>query len=267
LGALRQIFPTTLRHVVTMPVYASGQSAIDHWVVRFIAFLETGTGDRQTIITKPAPPQKPVGGTIIPSDLNTIAGPPKFAPSASIPGSVPVDGGIVEIRVGGSGKIIGVNSRWRPFQATDLTKMLPIPSESLSTNYQLVYLLGGDEEPQEFIAPYYRSQDEADPDTGSYLPASDRSMWVDFFREEGSDTTSLSASVSGNAGPVQYSWVAWRIDHGPFTGFEDLGTDSSITLTQGAYNVVLDVEDRLTGAFLRAQAVVYCGPKPIPRTE
>jgi hypothetical protein len=262
LGALRQLFPADLRHVVTAPVYSSKTAEIDHWLVRFLAFLDTGAGDRKPGIERPASPQIPAL-TPIPALALDPAGPPPAA--VKVPAAAPVDGGVVEFRVGGGGKLIGLNSRWRPTVEGVTARMLAPPDEAKSLPLQLVYVLAGDEDPLEFIAPYYRVSGD-DPDTGSFLPASDHSLSVNLSQEASEDengqaTVSITAEVSGGAGSLRYAWGAWRVDLGPSVGFQDLGSSNSVTLLPGVYNLVLDVEDTVTGAFLRQQALVYCGAR------
>jgi hypothetical protein len=137
----------------------------------------------------------------------------------------------------------------------ELVKALPAPTDKDS---QLVYQGGGHDEPLEVLAPYHLLPGD-DSDTGELLPASEYSLSIQLSREETKDGVRLSAEVTGNVGSLAYAWGAWPLDRG-VNQFERLGESANVDLPPGAYNVVLDVEDRLTRAFARRQYLIYCGP-------
>jgi hypothetical protein len=168
---------------------------------------------------------------------------------------VPVLNAQVDVRIGADSEVVGVWSSWRPVRAVELVEVLPSPSNG---GAQLFYQGGGHDEPQEILAPYYMLPGD-DNDTGRIFAASRYSLLVEISREDGDQSTRLSADVTGNAGSLSYVWGAWPLDTGPGQ-FEQLGSSASVELPAGAYNVVLDVEDQLTHAFARSQCVIYCGP-------
>src|SRR5262249_48769796 len=120
----------------------------------------------------------------------------------------------------------------------------------------------GDEEPQDIVAPYYRVTGDH-PHHGGTFPASEYSLVVDIESSETLESVNLSARVSGHVGSLRYAWGYWRLQHGPAAGFEMLGTSSTARLPPGAYNVVLDVADTVTGAFARTQTLIYFVPQTL----
>ena len=259
------LFPADLRHVATVAVVSPQGSFIDHWRSRFIGFLPTGAPVIQPLAAAP-PPDVPQPAAIDPAVWPTL---PKLVPpsqpgdaSGMLPASLPVDGGSVEVRIGAGGEVIGVCSRWRPYASIEIaTSVAPPPGRPDAVMY---YAMDGDEQPQDVIAPYYLLPG-SDEDLGGFAPASDRSLVVGISRSDGGTATTLTAMVSGGSGKARYAWGCWDLARGPSAGFEMLGTGPTTQLPAGAYNVVVDVEDTVTGAFARTQAVVYYRPDGGPR--
>lgn len=160
----------------------------------------------------------------------------------------------IELRMGGNRQPVAMYSTWRPFDARLLVRHIAF-SGSLESP-QLFYRMADSEDPQTFIAPFYRT---ANDDTGTLWPASSYSLIADITAQDTGSGILLSAvTPDGLSGPFDYAWGAWRIDN-PAVGFRMLGTGrSQINLTGvGSYNVVLDVQDQRTGAFTRTQRVVF----------
>lgn len=217
------LFPDDARLVVSTPVYAGTDTGPDHWLCSYAGVLGTGQ--------LPENPQAPP------------------LPSA------PVLGAQIDVRIGPGGTIAGLWSDWRPVRASELCDALPPPADTAS---QLVYQGGGHDDPLELLAPFHLQAGEGS-DTGTLWPASTRSLSVRLDRVDDDDGTRLSAEVSGGSGRPRFAWGAWRLDQVPGE-FAALGGSPTLQLAPGAYNVVLDVQDELSGAFTRCQYVVCCGP-------
>jgi hypothetical protein len=92
-----------LKHLATRAVISRDHSAVDHWLSQFMVYLKTGL-------------ERDVGGGINMQDA-------------------PVDGSIIDIRIGVGGKVIGLWSRWRPYMDNPLSKIpliLPPVSEEVA---------------------------------------------------------------------------------------------------------------------------------------
>lgn len=240
--AIFPIYPARLEHLETKAAPARGRTGIDHWLSRWMAYLSTGVGDE----------------------------------------AVPVENGIVDIRVGARGKIIGVWSNWRPLAGAPQSEerlsppkgieapaahgpsaLAPINKPSVAGNEQdaharaeLVYSLAGTDEPQRFLAPYYLLNDGH---SSLLWPASGHSLLVRIGKRETSDGVELRALVVGPRAlrDVRYHWARWRPDVGWSGRFEELSTSGDARLEAGVHNVVLTVEDRRTKAIAQTQAMIY----------
>lgn len=167
--------------------------------------------------------------------------------------SAPVDAKI-ELRFGSSIQPVAMSSTWRPFDTRRLVNHLPFPGSPFSP--RLLYRVADSEDPQTYIAPFYVT---ADDDTGAFWPASTYSL-IAGIAMQGTGSGILLTPVIPDAftGPFDYAWGAWRLDN-PSGGFSLLSTGrSQVQLSGvGVYNVVLDIQDRKTGALTRTERVVF----------
>lgn len=220
------LFPADPQLASVGPMFAEGRASPDHWLCTFGAELSTGL-----------PNKSDTSGSVD----QTIA-------------SV-MDAG-VDIRVGANSSVIGMWSTWRPVRGFEMVDALRPPPGGATPS--IIYQAYGHDIPQDLLAPYYLMPGD-DEDTGALLPASSYSLLVDIGRDDGASTTQLTAQVTGNVGSLAYAWGAWPLEVGPVAGLTSLGTGATVQLEAGAYNVVLDVQDQLTGAFVRKAFVIYFG--------
>lgn len=189
-----------------------------------------------------------------------------------------VFGAQVEVRVGHSGQIIGVRSRWQPLSGerkfTTLSRYQPSDDDSGTGQAPITkYYLEGDGVPQYYLAPYYFVYDVLDV---SMTSASPYSLTVDISRTvQDEKKTTLAALARGGSGDYMYNWACYsataieegirEIGSGQTLPFQDQdGTStaaSSIELDNGAYVVLLNVKDRKTGAFKHKQQQVFSTPE------
>jgi hypothetical protein len=219
------IFPDEMRLVASQPVFSAPED-VDHWLYTYVGYLDTGIA------------------------------PPSDQPAPSMTVRAPVIGAQIDVRIGEASQVVGMWSDWRPVRSAQLVEYLAKPG---SDARQLVYEGGGHDDPIDVLAPYYLMGGE-DEDTGTLSSASAYSLSIAVAREDNSKGVLLTALVTGNTGSVTFSWGAWPLDTGPVGQFERRSDSDSVELPTGAYNVVLDVEDQLTGAFARSQYLIYCGP-------
>jgi hypothetical protein len=265
---LRNLFPTFPKapdEVICTYAYAWDKNFPDHWLVRFGAKLATGIVTPQVVgmLQSAGPALASADPNRIPIALGEVtqipsASAPEFT-TLQLPDLAPVDGGLVDIRIGAGGKVIGLVSRWLAHLPPISAKLLAPPKQPDQPHEpkpKICYRIGGDNEPQEFVAPYY-SILSSDGDTGEYVPASNHSLLVRIAQQGDETSVLLTALAAGSLGSLRYAWGGWRLDQGA-SGFRRLGGASSLRLADpGIHNIVVDVEDTVTKAFARAQVMVY----------
>jgi len=188
---------------------------IDHWLVRFEAYLPTG----------------------------------------GAAGSIPVYGARVDIRVGQDGAIGACWVNWRVSIPQGVTPLLDLSSSSGDSNQGedngdeetvaspiLVYLLSDEGTTQSYLAPYYFYPDE---DDGYYAPATAYSLVAEMTDESSGDENRVGCVVAGGSGNYEYRWLGWEATRA-MEGPEELGSDDSVVLQPGSYNLVLRVQDTQT---------------------
>lgn len=164
----------------------------------------------------------------------------------------PVMNGLIEIRVGTEGRIVGLTSTWRPLAGTVRSNYVPPPVEA--PDAALVYLIEGSQAPQRFLAPYYLSM--GNDGDGLLWPASGHSLVVDVNGEETGDEIELSAAPRGGSGLYRFAWGMWRLTSP--NGLSALGTDRQVRIPRGtAANVIVDVEDTRTRALVRVERLLF----------
>ena len=164
----------------------------------------------------------------------------------------PVMNGVVEIRVGAEGRIVGLTSTWRPLAGTVRSNYVPPPVEA--PDAALVYLIEGSQAPQRFLAPYYLSM--GNDGDGLLWPASGHSLVVDVNGEETGDEVALYAAPRGGSGSYRFAWGMWRLTSP--NDFSALGTDRQVRIPRGtAANVIVDVEDTSTRALVRVERLLF----------
>ena len=263
---LATLLPSTLRMASSGPAPAATRTEVDHWVVHFAAVLPTSLRragapagglppepSRPSQLAAPQPPSAPVA---------PVVGDPEGQVPEGAAGETAALGAGVTLRVGADGEIRAAISRWRPVKQVIVSALLPLPVESTApTLTSLVYLGAGPEEPLEYLSPYYLS---ADDDTGTFSPASLYSFTVGIRQAATATGTHLAANISGGSGHFRYAWSSWSLLGQPCPSG---GGTNSWDVPSGVHNIVLDVEDRVTQAFKRTQAMVYggtAGHEPAP---
>jgi hypothetical protein len=208
-------------------VRAPGNTVPDHWLVRFEAYLPTGTSN----------------------------------------GSVPVFGSRVDIRVGPAGAIGACWVTWRFSIPQGVTPLLdpPVPDSEDSgdpaapstddtiTAPILVYTMSDEGTAQAYLAPYYFFPDD---DDGYYFPASVYSLYAEITDESSSEQPCIGCFVTGGSGQYEYRWAAWDATDA-MAGMSDLGTDRTLNLEPGCYNVVLRVTDTQTQMTVYVERSLY----------
>lgn len=167
------------------------------------------------------------------------------------PAAVPADASL-ELRLGSGGSVVGLSSTVRIIGKPAKAKLVAPPSGGGS----LFYRVGGPDDPQTHLAPFYL---QMSGDGGTEWPASSKSLLVRIA--DGATAGMLTASVLygeqfDNFEQFEFSWGAWRPD-GLAPGLVALGTGNSVRLPgAGVYNVVLDVRHR-DGQGARVQRLIY----------
>jgi hypothetical protein len=193
-----------------------------------------------------------------------------------------VFGAQIEVRIGQGGQPIGVHSRWTPLSGerkfTDLSPFRPSPGDEGSdttgnSDPIIKYLLQGAGIPQYYLAPYYFGGDNSDPNMSS---ASPYSLTVDIVRtKQSKGRMTLAALARGGSGDYLYNWALCsltRVEKGvreigrgnsqTIDSIDGRTTLNSIEVGNGSYVVLLNVQDRATGAFKHQQQQIFSSPFP-----
>lgn len=196
---------------------------------------------------------------------------------------VGVFGAQIEVRIGQGGQPIGVCSRWTPLSGerkfTELSPYHP-PNEDNDADHgsqpgnsdlAIKYLLQGAGIPQYYLAPYYLCAEEHGL---SIVSASPFSLTVAIERtKQGSSRMTLAALARGGSGDYAYNWAAYsmtRMNDGireigggkshAVEGVDGQAVASSIEIDNGSYVILLNVQDRVTGAFKHQQQQIFSHP-------
>jgi hypothetical protein len=183
-------------------------------------------------------------------------------------------GGAVEIRIGDGGDVVGFSVRWRALtgevlrvpRAEPVARFLDDPPDDPkdTTPPEIVYVLDGEFSPQAYLSPFYLRG------TGheiSFSSASPASLTIDFYGENTSEATELTAIVAGGSGNYDVHWGLAPLER-PFelqqvgeVRSKTIGTTTASTIAApvGAYLVVIDARDRLTGATVYTQQYALSG--------
>jgi hypothetical protein len=202
------------------------RGVVDHWLVRFEAYLPTGASA----------------------------------------GSIPVFGARVDFRVGPGGVVGACWVTWRPCIPQGMTPLLPFTppasngAASASTSSgqdgtppQMVYFLADEGTAQPYLAPYYFMPQD---DDGFYVPASAFSLIAELADDSTGDTARIAAVVNGGSGQYAYRWAAWDQTN-LAEGMVDMGTEDRIELDPGCYNVVVRITDTTTGMAIYVERSIY----------
>jgi len=191
-------------------------------------------------------------------------------------------GGMIVLRIGVGGEVIGCTVRWRPcvsdepvsmilnaafdiqtlssFSAVDPPAATPIqkieagiPNERATASPVLVYLLGDDHVAQSFLTPFYVSGDE---DELEFSPASTYSMLAQIDAVYAPEGFKASAVVMGGSGNFDYRWASWSPTNFR-RGVQERGSSKDIDIEGGAHNLILRVGDRATGQTASVEALVF----------
>jgi hypothetical protein len=262
---LPPLFPTEVRPVEKSAVFGLDRETIAHWLIRYQPLLPTGVlgADRlDTPTLDPAAAQSPTSPTAA-----TLAANPAESASGLLgvdwegSGQVlaPVLGGTIDIRLGSDGAVQGVRSTWRPVTSQFLVPVIPPHAEAgedpdgRQEGPPLVYVAAGPGEPQTILGPYYLHA--GGEHGGTIEPASRSSLTVAIAQQLEGEAVRLSAVVEGSSTKVAYAWACWRLDT-PDLKLIDLGTAAETVVSNGLFNVIMDVRDDVSGAIARCEAIV-----------
>jgi hypothetical protein len=270
------LLPHKLEPLTASLVYGYDEVAPDHWLVRFQPYLPTGGGNTETFGAA-----SPTEGSSISNSLatptaslippvttaeNLLLAQPSTNASPAVDrdfvSEAPVVGGVVDVRLVSASKILALSSSWRPYSECKAVTRLAPPDEEQSAGGttaaqpSICYLMHAENEPQEYISPFYRS------DFGEIAPASDHSLFIEVIQEQSADgSVTLTAQPTGSSShTIRYVWAAWRVGSMAEEDMQVYGTSPSLRLQAGAYNVILDAEDE-NKAFVRNQMLVYASPQ------
>ena len=215
-------------------------------------------------------------------------------PASAQEQAIPVDGSMMEIRIGSAGSVIGFWLRWRCYGSDESVSRISLPTgykvagqESTmpgipaaspidpptvplkpdispsdpSVLFSLVYLLADDNAPQTILAPFYKF---AQDDSAVFYPASTYSVIVNINQSPSDNGMSLGVDVSGGFKNYKYRWADW----GPASvveGLIDLGDGQTVEIGPGVHNVVLCLEDAVSGAVIQVESVFYVSSRMEPR--
>jgi hypothetical protein len=214
------LFPDDLRPALITLVADPRRRVVDHWLVRFDAYL----------------------------------------PTATSLGPVPVYGAVVDVCVGQDGVVGSFWLAWRPCVAAGLVPLAELGDASAaSANGDgspapvLVYRLADEGSSQTFISPYYFVSSDAD---GDFFSASIFSPVAKIVDDPQSEEIRVMAAVDGGSGQYAYRWMSWDLTN-PLAEYSDWGSNDGVTLAVGAYNVILGVTDLQTGSVVVVQRTVF----------
>jgi hypothetical protein len=202
---------------------------------------------------------------------------------------------MLEIRIGSAGSVIGFWLRWRCYSSDEPVSRIPLPAgykvagqESTmpeipaaspidpptmplkpnispsdpSVLFSLVYLLADDNARQTILAPFYKF---AQDDSAVFYPASTYSIIVNINQSSSDNGMSLSVDVSGGFKNYKYRWADWRPDSVVEKGLTDLGDGKAVEIGPGVHNVILRLEDVLSGVVVQVESVFYVASRMEPR--
>lgn len=189
-------------------------------------------------------------------------------------------GAQIEVRIGNGGMPVTIRSRWRPLSGerklVDVSSYLPPPALDVEEEHghehdggpSLRYVLDGDGVPQYYLAPYYCAPEHSGVEIVS---ASAYSLTLHIARtNQDARRMTISAFARGGSGDYSYDWACYSLSL-VGNGIRLLGpgsrqvlktragavTASSITIDRGLYVIMVNVRDRVTGAFRHAQRQVF----------
>lgn len=192
-----------------------------------------------------------------------------------------VFGAQLEVRIGHGGQILSLSSRWRPLSGevkyVPITPFTSLPGDGSEDDAEqkpppIQYVLDGDDAQQYYLAPYYARAEEH---VLALYSASPWSLTVDIGRvRQGRSTMTLVALAEGGSGDYAYHWGA--LPQLGLGNFVDLGRGSTtsgnaaasqVELPNDVYIIVLNVLDRVTGAFRHHRQLVVACAIESPRDE
>lgn len=252
------LFPSDVRRVRVGAVVPKGSRRPDHWLCQFAAYL--------------------------PVDQTHTAR---------------VEGALVDVRIGARSRVIGLGSRWRPIagdvlsderdresrkdaiyaagtgaihapeSATLPSIAKPKPAVSVPTPEptgephghdappEYVYWLADENAPQTFLSPMYLEQGG---EHRGIRAASAHTLNAEIWQRTIGSRIECIAAVAGGSGRYEYQWSYWTPGGFFDTGIAMLGTSQVLRLERGAYQILLGVRDRITGALVQTEKAVYPAP-------
>jgi hypothetical protein len=197
--------------------------------------------------------------------------------------AVPVYGAALELRIDAVGKIVSYQARWRPLSGRRIRRPFrpfvppPPPEGSHRTHEEgalrssLAYYQEGDAIPQVHLSAYHMVNVGH---VWTAVSASDMSLVIDFVPKAIPDGIEVWAVVSGSGDRVQFAFASRPADD-PTADVVDLGVHEGrtfeaenapavvackVTLPVGTHVLMVNVEDRATGAFKHYAEMIANAP-------
>jgi hypothetical protein len=206
-------------------------------------------------------------------------------PASAQEQAIPVDGSILEIRIGSGDSVIGFWLRWRCVSSDESVDRLSLPAgfnvaatpsginpatpiappakpsirpSDTPVQFSLVYLLADENAPQTVLAPFYMFTQE---DSAIFYPASKYSIILNIMPSPSDNGMTLSADVSGGSKNYRYSWARWSPDSVAEEGVIVFGDGANAEIGPGVHNVVLRLEDTESLVVVQVESVFYVPSK------
>lgn len=193
----------------------------------------------------------------------------------------------MDIRIGKQKQVISFVTRCRPVKRPIYTKLYEMEDYAFLLNKDehdgnngadannkderpLIYLYDGNCGNQYYLAPYYYT---GGSDELSITPATRYSLVAFIQQEDRPKGTMLTVYVYGGSGDYDFNWGYWNIATlwGNDGGVEELGqgdielirrdtgsfVTSSVNVGSGHYNMMVNVIDRKTGAYVYGSQIVF----------
>jgi len=216
---LPSVFPDDPKLISTTPVFQSKIRAVDHWLCQFEFLLRPSIHEQKSRVI----------------------------------------GTFIDVRVSLQGDIIGINSQWRPLSGKTIEterKKIADNNSSNNKNLTIVYLVGDENVPNSFVSPFYFSHEG---ENAKFIPASDFSLSLGIGQIPNDKGTTLVPLIDGGSGNYKFSWAAWEPDkiYEKGEGIKSMGSDVTINIPTGVFNVVLQARDLKTNAITQTESMVF----------
>lgn len=240
---LPTVIPGIMRLVQIEPAFRSQSMIVDHWLVRFGIYLRV-TGEYGQ-------------------------------------NSVRVLGAGLDLRIGNSGRVIGLSLRWRPVTSSrSVPWITPERAEQDSlgghtheensksghdalTPDQLVYELQGESNYQTHLCPFYC---QSSGHHQEMIPATPQSTVVRFQQTVLENSVDVEARIIGGSGQFDLNWSHWKPTD-PAGDYHEQSGGTLYRLPGGVHNLLLIARDRASGQVIQRQETIYAATEGIAEPE